>query len=116
MTTTSLVETQTRLSPRYAALRTRLNDDRQARAKQLRALTEESAHEYQDVATHLLRKSAEEALQATELAIQRFDEGTYGACINCGEWIPLRRLESIPHAVRCVDCARAASLLEADCY
>jgi RNA polymerase-binding transcription factor DksA len=114
--TTTTVQTATRLSPRYAALRTRLVEDFEAREKQLETLNEESAHEYQDVATHLLRKSAEEALLATELAIQRFDEGTYGTCVNCGEWIPLRRLESIPHAARCVECARAVSLLESDWY
>jgi DnaK suppressor protein len=116
MATSSFVETETRLPPSYAELRTRLNDDREARENQLRTLTEESARESHDVATYLLRKSAEEALLATELAIQRFDEGTYGTCLNCEEWIPLQRLESIPHAVRCVHCAREASLLEADWY
>jgi DnaK suppressor protein len=105
MATSTFAVTETRLPPSYAALRTRLNHDREAREKQLQTLTEESACSSHDVATYLLHKSAEEALLATELAIRRFDEGTYGTCINCGEAIPLRRLESIPHAVRCVQCA-----------
>jgi DnaK suppressor protein len=104
--TTTTVETETRLSPRYAVLRTRLVEDYEARQEQLQTLNEESAHEYQDVATHLLRKSAEEALLATELAIQRFDEGTYGTCVNCGKEIPAERLEAVPWATLCIDCKR----------
>ena len=105
MATSTFVLAETRLPPSYAALRTRLDHDRQAREEQLRTLTEDSARDSHDVATYLLHKSAEEALLATELAIRRFDEGTYGTCLNCEEMIPLRRLESIPHAVRCVHCA-----------
>jgi DnaK suppressor protein len=105
MATATFVVTETRLPPSYTALRTRLNHDREAREAQLRTLTEESMRDSHDVATYLLHKSAQEALLATELAIRRFDEGTYGTCINCEDAIPLRRLESIPHAVRCLQCA-----------
>ena len=33
-------------------------------------------------------------------------EGTYGICRNCGQAIPLERLEAAPEAVRCIDCQR----------
>ncbi|MGE5618336.1 MAG: TraR/DksA family transcriptional regulator [Sphingomonadaceae bacterium] len=45
-------------------------------------------------------------LQATEDALKRFDEGTYGVCSNCGEPIPLERLEALPQATLCIRCKR----------
>ena len=38
-------------------------------------------------------------------AIARIEEGTYGECEICGEDIAPGRLEAIPEATRCVDCA-----------
>src|SRR6185312_7769954 len=45
MATSTFVLAETRLPPSYAALRTRLNDDREAREEQLRTLTEDSARD-----------------------------------------------------------------------
>ena len=45
-------------------------------------------------------------LQAIEHALRRIDEDEFGWCDECGEEIPLGRLELDPTAVRCVDCAR----------
>ena len=39
-------------------------------------------------------------------AIDRIDEGTYGKCENCGNAIPLERLEARPTARLCVTCAQ----------
>jgi DnaK suppressor protein len=36
-------------------------------------------------------------------AFARMRDGGYGACIDCGEAIPLARLKSIPWASRCAD-------------
>lgn len=41
-------------------------------------------------------------------ALQRVSSGTYGRCVVCGAAIAAARLEAIPEATRCVDCARAA--------
>ena len=38
-------------------------------------------------------------------ALQRIDEGEYGYCTDCGEEIPLKRLELDPTAPACVSCA-----------
>lgn len=38
------------------------------------------------------------------IALAAIDDGTYGICIECGEKISRKRLESIPGAIRCVDC------------
>ena len=38
-------------------------------------------------------------------ALRRLARGTYGTCERCAAPIPFGRLEAIPHARRCVDCA-----------
>jgi DnaK suppressor protein len=44
-------------------------------------------------------------LQDVERALAKLDEGTYGTCDTCGRPIPPERLEAMPWAVLCVDCA-----------
>lgn len=38
-------------------------------------------------------------------ALGRLEEGAYGSCEVCGRPIPAGRLEALPWAVRCVECA-----------
>ena len=45
-------------------------------------------------------------LRDVERALDKLDEGTYGACDVCGRPIGRDRIEAIPWAVRCVGCAR----------
>jgi DnaK suppressor protein len=37
-------------------------------------------------------------------ALKRFDNGTYGACVHCGETIAMPRLQAVPWARYCIDC------------
>jgi RNA polymerase-binding transcription factor len=39
-------------------------------------------------------------------ALTKMELGTYGVCERCGNPIPLERLEALPWAILCVDCAR----------
>jgi DnaK suppressor protein len=39
-------------------------------------------------------------------ALKKMDLGTYGTCERCGDPIPIERLEALPWAILCVDCAR----------
>ena len=43
-------------------------------------------------------------LQEVERALQKFDEGTYGKCDNCGRAIDPARLEALPYATLCMAC------------
>ncbi len=45
-----------------------------------------------------------EAMDQTERAIARIDEGTYGNCESCGNPIGAARLEAYPRATLCVSC------------
>ena len=44
-------------------------------------------------------------LTEVELALDKMDEGTYGACERCGQPIAPARLEAMPAARLCIDCA-----------
>jgi DnaK suppressor protein len=41
-------------------------------------------------------------------ALARMDAGTYGKCENCGQEIPIERLEALPSARLCVTCKQQA--------
>ena len=39
-------------------------------------------------------------------ALKKMDLGTYGTCERCGNAVPIERLEALPWAILCIDCAR----------
>lgn len=43
-------------------------------------------------------------LEQTEHALSRMDDGTYGACENCGRPIGVERLQAFPRATLCKEC------------
>lgn len=43
-------------------------------------------------------------LRRIDGALLRLKEGSFGECIDCGQQIPLARLEAEPTAARCVNC------------
>jgi RNA polymerase-binding protein DksA len=46
-------------------------------------------------------------------ALERIDKGTFGRCEECGREISRKRLQAIPFARRCIECARKAQQGEA---
>ena len=52
-----------------------------------------------------LMGTEKEALDQIEAAMDRIHNGSYGQCEECGEAIPEVRLEAIPYAALCVQCA-----------
>jgi RNA polymerase-binding transcription factor len=58
-----------------------------------------------DVETHAsLIDRAEERLKDIDAAMARLETGSYGICQECGEDIPLERLNALPFTLFCVDC------------
>lgn len=53
-----------------------------------------------------LRESFEDTLKLVEEALQRFDDGTYGKCGDCGSVIEWGRLKVLPYTSLCVECVR----------
>jgi DnaK suppressor protein len=52
-----------------------------------------------------LHQNARNLLDQAEEALIRIDEGTYGICAECGDSIPVARLEALPHTKFCVTCS-----------
>jgi DnaK suppressor protein len=50
-----------------------------------------------------------ETLEDVERALAKLDEGTYGACESCGRPIGEARLEAMPAARYCIECASGRS-------
>jgi DnaK suppressor protein len=53
-----------------------------------------------------LEQNTLDLLSKVQWALAKMDEGTYGICESCGKSIPLARLDALPYATLCVDCAR----------
>ena len=56
--------------------------------------------------------SDENLLEKIEFALARIDEGTYGACVDCGSDIPLERLEAKPAVSLCTGCQEKKEALQ----
>jgi DnaK suppressor protein len=54
-----------------------------------------------------LRAGAQNEISALDRAASRLRAGTYGRCGNCGSEIPDARLEALPAAETCLNCAAA---------
>ena len=52
-----------------------------------------------------LAVSLSDTLEDIEVALQKFDDGTYGRCEGCGGPIAEARLEAMPAARLCITCA-----------
>lgn len=50
----------------------------------------------------------EREIASVRRALRRIEDGTYGACVRCGEEIAPARLEARPEAALCIDCANSA--------
>jgi RNA polymerase-binding transcription factor DksA len=53
-----------------------------------------------------LAADLQESLVDVDAALHRLADGTYGTCERCGKHIAEARLEAMPTARRCLDCAK----------
>lgn len=49
--------------------------------------------------------NAQDLLAKVVAALEKIEDGTYGMCTECGNSIPVARLDALPSATVCVDCA-----------
>jgi RNA polymerase-binding transcription factor DksA len=64
-------------------------------------------HFDQEVSLGLL-ENEEQSLAAIAAALGRIDAGRFGLCEECGKEVPKERLDALPFASRCLECARRA--------
>jgi RNA polymerase-binding protein DksA len=55
---------------------------------------------------YTLERNEGRLLLAIDAAITRMDDGSYGACVSCGQPIGSERLEALPWTTQCIDCKR----------
>jgi RNA polymerase-binding protein DksA len=65
-----------------------------------------ASHVFEQQRDLALRDRSRTELHRVETALRAIDEGRYGACVTCGNPIAPERLEAIPWAAQCIDCAR----------
>lgn len=68
--------------------------------------SEERAQESEnDEVLERLDRGGLDEINAIEAALSRIRAGEYGSCVSCGETIAAARLEALPFARKCIDCA-----------
>ena len=95
------------LMDRQTEIRTKLRSLREvlpAEMAQVRDAEEQSMEEFVLGMDFALMEMESETLRQIDEAIQRLDEGTYGACSECDETIAEARLKALPFATVCRDC------------
>jgi len=53
-----------------------------------------------------LLENEEQTLEQINEALERIEQGTFGLCEECKQTIPRPRLQALPYARYCVECAR----------
>ena len=67
----------------------------------------DSAHSTAERArTISVMKALRANLRWVDRALTKMELGTYGTCERCGNPVGLERLEALPWAILCIDCAR----------
>jgi len=110
-TQTHLTNLRDSLTFRLIELRAEVHAAEQAQ----RELTDSSTHEVTDRKDEAAQQSISDVnsrqeqrdldeMAEVEAALHRLDNGTYGDCSDCGEPIPLQRLQVQPATQRCAPC------------
>jgi len=67
--------------------------------------SEQASERENDGVLESLGNSSEQELSMIKFALMRIDEGNYFSCNECGDDIPLARLDLLPYTALCVNCA-----------
>jgi DnaK suppressor protein len=71
-------------------------------------LADAGTEEYLSMMNAALLENELQLAEEIRAALARIDEGTFGACEECGQEIGQERLSAIPFTQFCIDCAREA--------
>jgi DnaK suppressor protein len=100
----TLLAKRNELVERLARLKTNLTAGRSADSQ-------EQAQELENAeVVDALGNETRAELSKIAKALEQMNHGTYGNCDDCGEDIPLARLQAQPFADRCIRCATAAEV------
>lgn len=69
------------------------------------SFSEQATERQNDMVLQGLLADARTSVKEVQHAIERLEAGTYGECTACGESINQARLEALPAAQLCINCA-----------
>jgi len=97
---------QAQLQERLAGLQQRLASIKKDVTQSHSGDSAEQAQEREnDEVVDAIGNETAQSIRVIQAALDRIADGTYGICADCGERIAQARLEAIPEATRCVNCA-----------
>ncbi len=67
--------------------------------------SEQAGERENDEVLNALESEAKVEIQQLSNAIKRIENGQYGVCDSCGEFIAKQRLAVQPAAIKCIQCA-----------
>ena len=99
-------ELKAELEQRLAAMQARLASIKKDVTQEHSGDSAEQAQEREnDEVVDAIGNETRQSLHAIQVALDKINDGSYGACEACGEDIGEARLKAIPEATRCVNCA-----------
>jgi DnaK suppressor protein len=108
---------KTMLEERHREIQDKLRTLREtlpAEVAEVKDPEEQSVNDFvRDVELALIEMTSETLGQIDE-AMHKLEEGTYGACANCGAEIAEARLKAVPFATLCRACQEAQESLQAE--
>ena len=94
------------LEGRLAELQARLSSIKRDATQSHSGDSAEQAQEREnDEVVDAIGNETAQSIRVIQAALARIEDGTYGECAGCGEDIGQARLEAVPEATRCVNCA-----------
>ena len=101
-----LLELRERLSREVKSAEAALREDVVKPGEISSLPTHPADHDVEGLDVEIAIGQNEELLvEQVEAAIERIEAGTYGACQQCGCPIDAKRLQAVPYAPHCIDCA-----------
>lgn len=68
--------------------------------------SEEQAQEREnDEVVDAIGDETRQSIREVTQALRRLEDGSYGVCDSCGQAIAAARLQALPEATRCIECA-----------
>ncbi len=102
----SIESRKAQLEARLAELTHRVEEISDALERPVSEEPEEQAIDMEeDEVREDLGEAAVHEIRMIEAALDRIATGTYGVCANCGDPIAEERLDAVPAAPLCADCA-----------
>jgi RNA polymerase-binding protein DksA len=95
------------LEERLAELQVRLENIKKDVTQSHSGDSAEQAQEREnDEVVDAIGNETAQSIKIVQAALGRIADGSYGTCKECGENIGQARLEAMPEATRCVECAQ----------